>query len=43
MKQMDNHWIGESVMKSVDDESSQRRKDIKEGGEEKKMILIWRF
>ena len=40
----DNHWVGHSVMKPVDDEFFQRRRDIKEGVDDKKgLTLIWRL
>ena len=32
---MDNHWVGHSLMKQVDSKSFQRRKDTKEGGDDK--------
>ena len=41
--QFDNNWLGQSVMKSVDSELFQRRKDIKEQGEDKMTTLIWIF
>ena len=38
-----NCCVGQSVMKPVDDELFQRRKDIKKGGEEKMTTLICRL
>ena len=34
-REFDNRWVGQSLMKPVDTELFQRRKDIKEVGEEK--------
>ena len=38
---MDNHWVTHSVMKQVDTELFQIRKDTKEGGHDKMTTLIW--